>query len=74
MTTSYGSTSANGHSNFGIREVELVQTPMDCVVENEDCKGKDAGRSFFFKINGEEVYMRGANMVPMDFYPSRMYN
>jgi len=59
-------------SKIGIRKAELVQQPIDCIEPDENCKGKDAGRSFFFKINEKEVYMKGANMVPIDYYPNRM--
>lgn len=44
---------------------------MDCAVEDENCNKPGQGRSFYFRINGEQVYMRGANMVPIDYFPQR---
>ena len=32
------------------------------------------GSSFYYKINNLEVYLKGSNMVPMDYYPSRMFD
>jgi beta-mannosidase len=40
--------------------VELVREP--------DAEG---GESFLFRINGEDVFMKGANWIPMDSFPSR---
>lgn len=46
--------------NFGIRKLELVQD-SDAV-----------GRSFYFKLNGVPVFMKGANYVPQDIFSSRI--
>jgi beta-mannosidase len=45
---------------IGLREIELVTDP------------DGAGSSFFFRLNGVPVYMKGANYVPQDIFPSRV--
>jgi beta-mannosidase len=45
---------------FGLRTIELVQ------------ETDEIGKSFYFKLNGEKVFMKGANYVPPDVFLPRI--
>ena len=45
---------------YGVRTIELVNEP------------DSIGTSFYFKLNGKSVFMRGANYIPQDVFLSRV--
>jgi len=47
-------------TNFGIRTVKLIQKP------------DSAGKSFYVELNGVPVFMKGANYIPNDIFPTRV--
>jgi len=54
-----GGFSAIKNTSFGIRTVELVQEP------------DSIGRSFYLKLNGRSVFMKGANYIPSESFTTR---
>lgn len=45
---------------YGIRTVELINEP------------DSIGTSYYFRVNGEPIFMKGANYIPQDIFPSRV--
>ncbi len=52
---------------IGVRTIRLVQEP-DTTAELRD-KG---GVSFYFEVNGQPCFAKGANYIPQDIFPSRV--
>ncbi|MGB9141618.1 MAG: glycoside hydrolase family 2 protein, partial [Aestuariivirga sp.] len=46
------------HRRVGLRHIELITTP------------DETGQRFAFKVNGREIFCRGANWIPADALPS----
>ncbi|GET20697.1 beta-mannosidase [Prolixibacter denitrificans] len=53
-------TTATRSVRIGIRTLKLVR------------KKDDKGRTFYFELNGVPVFMKGANYIPNDIFPSRV--
>ena len=49
--------------NNGFRTIEVVQDPLP-----ED------GLSFYFKVNGYPMFMKGSNFIPSAVFPEKMTN
>jgi len=45
---------------IGLRTVDLVQEP------------DEHGKSFRFRVNGRDIFMKGGNWIPCDVFPSRI--
>ncbi|KAK9831681.1 hypothetical protein WJX74_005808 [Apatococcus lobatus] len=48
---------------IGLKTMELVRQPVQQQPDKE---------TFFFRINGMDIYAKGTNLIPMDVFPSRV--
>lgn len=47
---------------LGFRTIELVEDTID------------EGNTFYFKVNGIPIFLKGSNWIPMDILPENMFN
>lgn len=48
------------HETIGLRTISLVQ------------QADSIGKTFYFTLNGQPVFMKGANWIPADYFPHRL--
>ena len=47
-------------TEYGVRDIKIIQQP------------NEKGKSFFVQVNGVPVFIKGANYIPQDVFPSRV--
>lgn len=45
---------------FGIRDIKVIR------------KSDSIGETFYFTLNDKQIFAKGANIIPMDYFPSRL--
>jgi len=48
------------NEQYAIRKIDLIQ------------EEKDLGKTFKFQVNGQDLYAKGANWIPLDFFHTRV--
>ncbi len=62
VETETGEIACSKSVKIGLRTIELVQEP--------DADGN--GKGFKFRVNGHDIFAKGANWIPEDSFPSRL--
>lgn len=62
VSVSVAQSSDSRQKRFGVRSVELVRDPLP---------DGTTGATFYFRINGVPIYMKGSNLIPLDAFPTR---
>ncbi|CAH2094683.1 unnamed protein product [Euphydryas editha] len=55
------------HVKIGFRTLELVEQEASLILGNDTAAGK--GLSFYFKVNGYPIFMKGSNWIPSNVLP-----
>ncbi|XP_039757663.1 beta-mannosidase isoform X2 [Pararge aegeria] len=55
------------HAKIGFRTIELVEEDAALILGNETSGGN--GLTFYFKINGYPIFMKGSNWIPSNILP-----
>ncbi|XP_041969439.1 beta-mannosidase [Aricia agestis] len=65
-----GSTS-HKHVKIGFRTIELVEEDASRILGNNTA---GEGLTFYFKVNGYPIFMKGSNWIPSHILPEHSYN
>jgi len=56
-----------GRQELDVKEVVTGLRSLALVQDQDSC-----GRSFRFRVNGRDIFARGANLIPLDMFPARV--
>ncbi|CAH0728508.1 unnamed protein product, partial [Brenthis ino] len=57
------------HVMIGFRTIEIIEQDASLIFENNTIAGK--GSTFYFKVNGYPLFMKGSNWIPSNILPEK---